>query len=420
MITLSTPSTTLPRHTPGTAVWRAIATAIVTVLCIFPLAVDADAAPVGSSAARTPAVRGTLVALPFVAQPGSAPAAPANATTLVATFDPAAPGQSVTFERRTRRGWRVVAREVQDTWGSATTSVRNGSYRAITTRAGRTWVTGQIGARAWRTQFEDTFSGAALDATVWNSQRREHETEYAPRSCARTDAAASRVEAGVLHLGVQLDPERVGQACPYTWNAASGSSPYYLNSQVATEFTRFTRHGIIAARMKVQRADGMHTGFWMLPQGTQFVDGDPSRGTEIDVMEFWGANGSGRETVGSHVGYYEPGWTAVRYGGKFTDARKALQPGHSWWDSFHVFSVEWTPREYVFRVDGREYYRETRAVSQAQQYLVLSMLTSDYELANLDQSDLADTSQVDWVRVYDATSNASARISRGRPSSTVG
>ena len=79
-----------------------------------------------------------------------------------------------------------------------------------------------------------------------------------------------------------------------------------------------------------------------------------------------------------------------------------------------MFSVEWTPTEYVFRVDGREYYRETEAVSQAQQYLVLSNLTSDYELAGLTADELTDTAQVDWVRVFDATSQASVRVTRGR------
>jgi hypothetical protein len=375
--------------------------ALVILALIAPGPVTAGATAPSAAAARA-AVRVTLQALPPVVQPGTAPARPSNASSLVASFVPPSPGQPVAFERRTARGWRVVARDVQDAWGSASIRAKRGTYRVRTTQARRTWVSAKVRARAWTAQFEDTFSGTVLDPAVWNSQSREHETDWAPRSCARVDARAHRVGSGVLHLGAVLDPERLGLSCAYDWGTKAGSSPYLLNSQVATEFSHSIRHGIIAARMKPQRAAGMHSAFWMLPQGTRFTDGDPSRGTEIDVMEFFGTNGRGSETIGSSVGYYNPGWTAVRYGGKFAEARKALQPGNGWWDEFHVFSVEWTPTKYVFRVDGREYYRETKAVSQVNQYLVLSMLTADYELSKLNLSRLDDTAQVDWVRVYDA------------------
>ena len=179
------------------------------------------------------------------------------------------------------------------------------------------------------------------------------------------------------------------------------------------EYTRFFQHGIVAARIKPQRAKGMHSGFWLLPSGTKYTDGAPAAGTEIDVMEFFGDTGRGNETIGSHVHYYQAGWDKVSLGDTYPAARGVLGKGRNWWDEFHVFSVEWTPTEYIFRVDGREYYRETEAVSQAQQYLVLSTLTSDYELGELTAEELSETAQVDWVRVFDATSRQSARVTRG-------
>ena len=183
---------------------------------------------------------------------------------------------------------------------------------------------------------------------------------------------------------------------------------------MATEHTRFFRHGIVAARIKPQRAKGMHSGFWMLPSGTTYADGNPAAGTEIDVMEFFGENGRGTETISSSIHYYQAGWNKVSLGDPFPAARRVLARKNDWWDEFHVFSVEWTPTEYVFRIDGREYYRETEAVSQAQQYLVLSNLTSDYELAELTADEMADTAQVDWVRVFDASSTAASRATHGR------
>lgn len=366
---------------------------------------------------RSGSVRGTLASLPPIAQPGTSAAAPQSAGILVATFTPADPGRRVTLERQVRGGWKTVATGAEDAWGAATFSPSSGTYRARTTTGGRTWVTGTMTTSRWRPTFEDTFSGTTLDTSVWNDQKREHESVYAPRTCARVDPAARRVEGGVLHLGVAADPARLGLPCNYTSPRSSGTSTYMLNSQVATEFTRSFQHGIIAARIKPQRAKGMHSGMWLLPVGTKYVDGDPASGTEIDVMEFFGENGRGNEAVGAHIHYYEPGWDKVSLGDTFPATRLALGQRRDWWDEFHVFSVEWTPTEYVFRVDGREYYRETNAVSQAQQYLVLSNLTSDYELGELTADEHADTAQVDWVRVFDASSRQASRVTVGRKAS---
>ncbi len=367
--------------------------------------------------ARTGAVRGTLVSLPPITQPGRTPAAPERDGSIVATFSPVDPGQRVVLERRTARGWKVVDSAAEDVGGAATFAApAPGTYRARTTTLDRSWVTGSVTTAAWTPTFEDTFDGTELDASVWNDQKREHESVYAPRTCARVDPAARRVRGGVLELGVAADPARLGLPCSYTTSRSSGTSPYVLNSQVATELTRSFDHGIFAARIKPQRARGMHSGFWMLPQGTTYVDGNPAGGTEIDVMEFFGESTRGAESIGSHVHYYESGWNKVTLGDTFRATRQALGRGRNWWDEFHVFSVEWTPTEYVFRVDGREHYREHRAVSQAQQYLVLSMLTSDYELGDLTADEMGDTAQVDWVRVFDAASTTASRTTHGRRS----
>lgn len=366
---------------------------------------------------RGSAVTATLTSLPPIVAPGTTPAAPSSTGSLLATFSPADPGQRVVLEKKVRGGWKVVATAREDAWGSAAFSPGHGSYRARTTSQGRTWSTRTVRTATWTPEFEDTFSGSALDGTIWNDQKREHESVYAPRTCARTDPSARRVEGGVLHLGVAADPARAGLPCAYSTARKSGTSPYLLNSQVATEYTRSFRHGIVAARIKPQRAKGMHSGFWMLPQGTKYVDGVPAGGTEIDVMEFFGETGRGDETIGSHIHYYEPGWSKVSLGDMFPSARRSLGSNRSWWQEFHVFSVEWTAHEYIFRIDGREYYREAKAVSQVPQYLVLSNLTSDYELGELTTDELGDTAQVDWVRVFDATSHQTSRTSHGRKAS---
>ena len=276
-------------------------------------------------------------------------------------------------------------------------------------------MTGKVVARSWSASFEDTFTAPTL-ASAWSEQVRGRESVYAPRTCARTDASAHRVEGGVLKLGVILDPQLADQRCHYTSEGVAGEQSFILTSQIATENSYSFTHGIAAARIKPQQAKGMHSGFWLLPQDVAaFTAGaDPSLGTEMDVMEFFGEAPSGRETIGSHIHHYLSNVESVKRGGLFRDARLALSDGADWWDEFHVFSMEWTPEHYIFRVDGREYYRETNDISMVNQYLVLSMLASDYELDELTADELGDTADVDWVRVWDATSTSSRKAARQR------
>ena len=386
------------------------------VTCSFMCSCLAVAGPAGGDDQHRPGPprsalggAGTLVALPPVVQAGRSPAAPPDSSQLVATFEPARPGRPVLLMRDTRRGWRQVDSAPQDRWGAAAFDVGAGTYRAKVARTERApaVVTGRVESQPWRTTFEDTFSGTTLDASVWNDQERLHESFWAPRTCGRSDPSARRVGGGVLHLGITPDPELAGRRCSYSHPSGSGTHDYFLYTQVATELTRFFRHGVFAARIKVQRARGMHSAFWMLPRDREFVEADPSGGTEIDVMEYFGERSSGRDTIGSFIHYYDQDWVLAKRGGLFPQARRVLDRDERWWDEFHVFSVEWTPDEYVFRVDGREYYRLPEAVSLAEHYLVLSMQAVDYELKHLTSDEFDDTAQVDWVRVYDATSRTS-------------
>ena len=77
-------------------------------------------------------------------------------------------------------------------------------------------------------------------------------------------------------------------------------------------------------------------------------------------------------------------------------------PGDSWYDRYHVFSVEWTPEEYIFRIDGQETFRTSEGVSQQPEYPILSLLSSDYELRKLKDNPLPQTMYVDWLRFWES------------------
>ena len=68
-----------------------------------------------------------------------------------------------------------------------------------------------------------------------------------------------------------------------------------------------------------------------------------------------------------------------------------------------MFSVEWTPKAYVFRIDGRETARITEGISKVREYPILSLLSSDYELEDLGNENLLPQhTYVDWIQTWEA------------------
>lgn len=340
-----------------------------------------------------------LAALPPIVQQGPTPEDPEDSGQVAAQFSPARPGRPVHLERLTDGRWVTVHTDVQDAAGTAVFTVADtATYRATTITTvdgGPSTTTDTVTPRAWYPIFEETFSGTALNPLVWNDQVRENSVK-GKRTCARVDPSTRHVSDGTLHLGVGYDESRSGQSCGYSTAHGPGSSPYLTNSQIATERSFVFQHGIVAARMKLQRGKGMHSAFWMLPGlGTPLL-GD----TEVDIIEFFGESARSVSAVGASLHDSTSSGQVTSYGGIFQKTAAMKPAGDTWWDSFHVFSVEWTPNEYIFRIDGAEFYRETRAVSHTPAFLILSMLTSDHELRHLTPDRISQTAQVDWVRVY--------------------
>lgn len=340
-----------------------------------------------------------VVALPPIAQQGAGTAAPSDDPVVSARFSPARPGRKVALQQKKGDDWVTVQTGTQDRSGHAVFSVpSHATFRAVATRTKEApeIATGATTTRAWAADFEDTFEGNALDPAVWQTEVRQP-TE-GMRTCVRTDPSMATVSGGTLKLGVAYDPARAGETCTFTTRYGAGSSPYMLNSQVSTSEAYDFTHGVVAARMKLQAPQGMHSCFWLLPQD-KITPGNPAAGTEIDVVEFFGENPKNPHGVGAFIHSFDPAGSLVKDGRLFEETE--LMKPDTWSTGYHVFSAEWTPTEYVFRVDGREFWRTSANVSQSPEYLMFSMLTSNYELVELDPADVGAIAEVDWVRTWE-------------------
>jgi beta-glucanase (GH16 family) len=349
--------------------------------------------------------------LPPIAQPGADPASSDDARAVVqARFTPAREGQEAVLEQRSGSGWEEVATAEQDADGVAEFVVEGDSPQGTSYRVSADGGDGLEPATSTAEQtwgaatFEDEFEGDRLSEDWMN----RGEGDYNPtglRACSKGSAAAVEVGGGVLGVSVLLDPERTGERCPAKKanGQPAGRYAYRLNGHVMTN-GHFFRYGVLAARIKFQEKQGQHGSLWMQPAISESTTDSGKGGSEIDVIEYFG-DGVKNGGLASFI-YKLTENGPEKVGGQLPDPDQYLTGADdSWFGRYHVFSVEWTPEEYVFRIDGQETFRTSEGISHQPEYPILSLLSSDYELGNIKNSDLPQTMRVDWLKFWQAPEN---------------
>lgn len=167
------------------------------------------------------------------------------------------------------------------------------------------------------------------------------------------------------------------------------------------------QYGYFESRIKFERMQGHHGAFWLQsPTYGKIVDDPGKSGAEIDIIEFFGVNRKDREAaVNIYWNPYKP--KPAHNGPRKLDlepilgkAGKSGEPMKKLCDDFHIYALLWTNKEYVFSIDGKEVYRTSEGLSHRTQYIILSLLCSDWERKRLDDTKLPESMAVDYVRVY--------------------
>jgi beta-glucanase (GH16 family) len=343
---------------------------------------------------------GQSASLDFVsAAIGQTKSGTANLTPVLATFTPVRSGREVALQRYSSGRWSTVQTLRQDSSGRALfmPSIASGE-----TRPYRVMAKAFSGAAAvysaqkqpshWTRIFNDDFNGSTLDTSKWS--HRYVGKRGAGRQCSETSPDMVSVSNGKARLTVAPIPadkhKKTPAECPYG---------EWYNGHFSTMGGKFDfEYGIMAARMRFPHAPGQHGALWSQPEKPTLVPGDPtSSGAEIDVVEYFGDNVTPFGPV--HNVYWRDADNSLTSATSAPAIKNLLQYSEDWSDDYHVYSVEWTPSEYIFRVDGHETFRTDRGVSGTKQYVILSLLTSDWEMFRLKTSAL-NPMAVDWVRVW--------------------
>ena len=311
---------------------------------------------------RAKKTRVSLVALPQIVGQGKSPASAGSAQAgLTATVKPGKPGRTVALQVKKGSKWKTVKKTKVNKKGRAEfgAPISKGgqalTYRAqaMAFKGSKAGKSKSVSTSRWMTPtWTDEFSGSTLDP-VWNHRGGSYEPESL-RACSKGDPRAVSVGGGTARLSVIKDPSRSTKCVAKKDGKSTGKYAYRLNGHIGTQGAFSYKYGFAAARIKFQKSRGQHGAFWMQPAVSVSGATDPRlTGAEIDVIEYFGdkhPEGGLTSFVYSKNGKGQ----GVKTGSWIKDSPSFLKNKKDGWSkNFHVFSVEWTPNVYIFRIDGK-------------------------------------------------------------------
>lgn len=247
--------------------------------------------------------------------------------------------------------------------------------------------------------FADEFTGPALDRAKWTAIGPDFWVNAEEQAYIDSpETIRVRSEDGVLLLQPHHRP---GTATP------TGRRADFVSGRIVTQGKFDFTYGRAVARIRMPDARGVWPAFWLLGNGQW-----PQTG-EIDIMEYVG----------------EPGWTAVAlhgpgYSGDTPLVERQYFPAGTDVTGWHEYEAEWDRDQIVFKVDGRPFYRVTKAMVEQHgrwafdtpQHVILNFAVGGiypYKVNNIEtpykgvpQSTVDRIKngelfmEVDWVRVY--------------------
>ena len=355
--------------------------------------------PAPKAQAQKAKTRLSIQVMPQISQYGKRVANPNSAKAAVTVkVSPKRKGTKVLLQVKSGSSWKKAGKAVTDKKGVAnlaTAATRGGKAVELRAKVGNVTTKAVSNAKWLAPKFTDGFDGTTLSEN-WSHRIPDYNAEGF-RACSKGGPEAVRVGGGAVRLSVIKDPYRNDLCTAKQDGKVVGKYAYRLNGHISTEDKVSFKYGFAAARMKFQKARGQHASFWMQP------DTEGPGGAEIDVIEYFG-KGAAQGGLTSFTYHRDSRGKLIKTGNWIQDSDRFLaKKSDDWFKAYHVFSVEWTPRAYIFRIDGKESYRSTRGISNQPEFPILSLLSSDYELPALGgDKKLPQHSYVDWVRIWEA------------------
>jgi len=250
--------------------------------------------------------------------------------------------------------------------------------------------------------FADEFDGTSLDTTKWDLCP---EIDRQGHSSWRDDMVF--LKDGLLHLKFARDSgigaiKTKDTALAETWIRSGAIRTQTKDSKII--FSNI--FGYYEARIKFPKVGGTWGAFWLMSPTQRIISEDGRNGTEIDIVE----------TIGNHDGKYNAAlhWNGYGEHHKFVTSNAAgSKPVNIFDEEFHTFALDWSPEEYVFYVDGQEFWRvdggprfKNSSINQNPNYIKLTVESGVPGWVGDIPKDFTEGEMlVDYVRVYNQPRN---------------
>lgn len=251
----------------------------------------------------------------------------------------------------------------------------------------------------WMLTWNDEFNaadGTPIDSQKWTAETGgngwgNNELEYYTASPGN-----ARQEHGVLVIEAIRKP----------YMGTDGVKRDYTSARLKTQGKFSQRYGRFEARIKMPRGKGIWPAFWLLGEDIDAVHW-PTCG-EIDIVENIGVEPS---TI--HGTIHGPGYSgASGIGSPFTSPNNT-----PFSDAFHLFAIEWEPKEIRFYVDDHLYATRrphdlpagTKWVYDHPFFIILNVAVGGNWPGSPDETtQFPQKMLVDYVRVYRSRTDANS------------
>jgi beta-glucanase (GH16 family) len=243
--------------------------------------------------------------------------------------------------------------------------------------------------------FSEDFDGNTLDKKKWELCP---EWDRQGRSSWRDDMVS--VSNSMLHIKFTRDAA-IGKSksskneVADNWIRTGGVRTLTKNNSVLFSNT----FGFYEARIKMPKINGVWGAFWLMSFTQGYYIADGSTGTEIDILE----------TIDNRENAYNAAlhWNGYEKDHKTTGSKKEDLPAVNIYDgNFHTFALDWSPKEYIFYVDGIEFWRvdggakfNNSGINKNPNYIKLTVESAEWA-GNIPAGFTEAEMLVDYVRVY--------------------
>lgn len=250
----------------------------------------------------------------------------------------------------------------------------------------------------WKLTFSDEFDGRKLDDSKWrsgyhfNAVINKEKQHYVPENLILDGSGLLKIKA----------EKRTVKSPPMTFEQP------YASGAIET-WDRFAQtYGLFEARIKAPSTKGLWAAFWLMPDRGKHLDHDKRMSTfdggmEFDILEYLPVWGNYYHTAMIWDGYGKR--KQGRAGGGGDHSPRHEVPRIS--EEFHTYSLYWEKGRAMFFVDGRlvDGWANER-VASVPMHVILCMAVGGQwpeTYGPVDDANLPDEMQVDWVRVYEGT-----------------